>query len=71
SFLNATPYNQAFKDSMFMVKDFWAIPEFGDLLESPQRNWSRFIVEDKGTAKQAMDNISKDWQKIFKKYGYR
>ncbi len=65
-FINATPYNKAFKESMFMVKDFWAIPEFAELLESSQRNWSIYVVEGKGTAKRAVNNIAKDWEKISK-----
>jgi multiple sugar transport system substrate-binding protein len=32
AFLNATPYNRAFSDSMKMVKDFWAVPVFADML---------------------------------------
>ncbi|MEX0627094.1 MAG: extracellular solute-binding protein, partial [Cucumibacter sp.] len=31
-FLNATPYNRAFADSMVIVKDFWAVPVFADML---------------------------------------
>jgi multiple sugar transport system substrate-binding protein len=52
-----------------MVKDFWAVPEFAELLEVNQRNWHQYIVEGKGTAKEAMDNIARDWEAIFKKYG--
>ena len=54
-----------------MVKDFWANPEYADLLESMQRNLHGYIVADQGTAKQALDNIAKDWEAIFKKYGYK
>ncbi len=32
AFRKATPYNEAFYQSMFMVKDFWAVPEFAELL---------------------------------------
>jgi len=70
TFLNATPYNRAFMESMFMVKDFWANPEYADLLESMQRNLHAYIIADQGTSKQALDNIAKDWAKVFKKYGY-
>ena len=70
AFLNATPYNRAFMESMFMVKDFWANPEYADLLESMQRNLHEYVVADKGTAQQALDNIASDWTATFKKYGY-
>ena len=32
-FQNATPYNKAFFDTMFMVKDFWATPEYAAILD--------------------------------------
>ena len=35
-FQNATPYNKAFYDTMFMVKDFWATPEYAEVLRSAQ-----------------------------------
>lgn len=69
SFLTDTPYNQAFYETMFMVKDFWAVPEYAELLEVCQRNWHQYVVEGKGTAKEAMDTIAKDWEAIFKKHG--
>ena len=69
SFLKDTPYNQAFYETMFMVKDFWAVPEYAELLEVCQRNWHQYVVEGKGTAKGAMDAIAKDWEIIFKKHG--
>jgi len=69
-FLDATPYNRAFMNSMFIVKDFWANPEYADLLESIQRNLHQYIVADKGTAQEALDAVAKDWAATFKKYGY-
>ena len=35
-FRNATPYNKAFYQTMFMVKDFWAVPEYAELLTAAQ-----------------------------------
>ena len=32
AFRTATPYNEAFYQTMFVVKDFWAVPEFAELL---------------------------------------
>ena len=69
SFLNDTPYNRAFYETMFMVKDFWAVPEYAELLEVCQRKWHEYVVGGQGTAKEAMDTIARDWEAIFKKYG--
>ena len=30
---NATPYNEAFYQTMFKVRDFWALPEYAELLD--------------------------------------
>jgi multiple sugar transport system substrate-binding protein len=69
SFLNDTPYNKAFYETMFMVKDFWAVPEYAELLEVCQRTWHEYVVGGQGTAKEAMDGIAKEWEVIFKKHG--
>ena len=37
AFRKATPYNEAFYQSMFMVKDFWAVPEYAELLTAAAR----------------------------------
>ncbi|MDH4451329.1 MAG: extracellular solute-binding protein [Rhodoferax sp.] len=68
-FRKATPYNEAFYQSMFMVKDFWSVPEYAELLTSANRRWHSFIVGGKGTAKEASDGLAKDWAATFKKYG--
>ena len=54
-FQNATPYNKAFYDTMFMVKDFWAMPEYAELLTSSTSGIYPYIVGGKGTAKEALD----------------
>lgn len=69
-FLNATPYNRAFAETMTFVKDFWNVPIFGQLLEVSQREFSRFIIEGQGTAQEAMDNIAAEHDKILKENGY-
>ena len=65
-FLNATPYNQAFYDSMKIVRDFWATPEYADLLLELNNSVYPYVVNDKGTAKEALDGVVKDWTATFK-----
>ena len=69
-FLNATPYNRAFAETMEMVKDFWNIPEFGQLLEVTQRYLTAYIVGGEGTAQEAMDAIAAEHDKILREAGY-
>ncbi len=68
-FRNATPYNEAFYQSMFMVKDFWAVPEFAELLTQINNRIYPYIVGGEGTAQAALDGLAGDWNATFKKYG--
>jgi len=69
-FLNATPYNKAFKDSMNIFADFWACPEYGALMESFSKDIGSYVIRGEGTAKSAADKLTADWTKIFKNAGY-
>ncbi len=68
-FRKATPYNEAFYQTMFRVKDFWAVPEFAELLTAANRRLYPFVVGDEGTAKEALDGLAGDWKATFEKYG--
>ena len=69
-FRNATPYNEAFYQTMFMVKDFWAVPEYAELLTAINNRVYPFVVGGEGTAQAALDATAADWNATFKKYGY-
>jgi multiple sugar transport system substrate-binding protein len=68
-FRNATPYNEAFYQTMFMVKDFWAVPEYAELLTAANQRIYPYIVGGEGTAKEVLDALTADWTETFKKYG--
>jgi multiple sugar transport system substrate-binding protein len=68
-FRNATPYNEAFYQTMFIVKDFWATPEYAELLLQLNKRISNFVQSGQGTAKEALDGLAADWEATFKKYG--
>ncbi|WP_164662236.1 ABC transporter substrate-binding protein [Tropicibacter sp. Alg240-R139] len=68
-FRQATPYNEAFYQTMFKVKDFWAVPEFAELLTAANQRLYPFIVGDEGTAQETLDALAADWAATFKKYG--
>ncbi|HTV71479.1 MAG TPA: extracellular solute-binding protein [Rhizobiaceae bacterium] len=66
-FLNATPYNRAFADSMKIVKDFWAVPVFADLLFQMNDRLHPYITTGQGTAKEALDALAKEWEATLSK----
>ena len=64
AFLNATPYNRAFADSMKIVKDFWANPQFADMLFAMNDRLHPYITTGEGSAKASLDALAADWDKI-------
>lgn len=68
-FASSQPYAQTFLDSMAIVKDFWAEPSYAGLLLAMQARVHNYVVAGKGTAKEALDGLVKDWTEIFKEEG--
>jgi len=69
SFPGSAPFAADFLKSMAIVKDFWAEPSYAELLLDMQKRVHDYVVADKGTAKEALDLLVKDWQKVFKDEG--
>ena len=69
-FLDVAPYNAAFAETMGMVKDYWNIPVFGQLLEITQRELSSYIVGGEGTAEEALTRMADEHDKILRDNGY-
>ena len=67
-FQNATPYNKAFYESMSRVKDFWATEEYAELLTSLNNHVYPYVINDKGTADEALNGVKADWEATVKKY---
>jgi len=69
AFPTKQPYNQAFLDSMAIVKDFWAEPAYADLLLAMQDRVHKYVIAGQGTAKEALDGLLKDWNQTFEDEG--
>ena len=65
----AQPYNQAFLDSMAIVKDFWAEPAYASLLLPMQDRVHKYVIAGQGTAQEALDGLVKDWTEVFEDEG--
>ncbi|MGQ9793931.1 MAG: ABC transporter substrate-binding protein [Anaerolineae bacterium] len=68
-FLEVAPFNAAFAESMEMVKDFWNVPVYADLLEVAQRELHAYVVGGEGTAKEHLDKIAEEHYKILSAAG--
>jgi multiple sugar transport system substrate-binding protein len=69
-FQSATPYNKAFYETMFKVRDFWALPEYAELLDEGSRAFYEYVVNDKGTAQETLDGLAATWVESLKAAGY-
>jgi len=70
AFIKGQPYNPAFAETMTFVKDFWNIPVYGPLLQSAQKYLHRYVVENVGTAKEALDSMAKEQDAVLRENGY-
>ena len=70
AFLNATPFNPAFGQTMTFVMDFWNIPIYGELLEVAQRELQGYVVGGEGDAQAVMDSIAEQHDKILRDNDY-
>ena len=68
-FAKTAPYAADFLVAMGQVVDFWAEPSYAQLLLAEQKRIHDYVVADKGTAKEALDALIKDWVKVFKDDG--
>ena len=69
-FLEFAPFNPAFAETMGIVKDFYNIPEFGELLRISQDEMGAYVVGGEGTAQETMDAIAAQHAEILKAGGY-
>jgi multiple sugar transport system substrate-binding protein len=69
SFPKSAPFAPNFLESMGIVKDFWAEPEYAALLLDMQKRIHDYVVADKGTAQEALDLLVVDWTKVLKDEG--
>ena len=69
SFPKSAPFAPEFLESMGIVKDFWAEPSYAQLLQDMQKRVHDYVVADKGTAKEALDSLIKDWTGVFQDEG--
>ena len=69
AFLRATRYNKAFSDSFPHLRDFWAVPEYAELLQECQTTWNS-VLTGQMEAQAAMDALAEKHEAIFEAAGY-
>lgn len=64
-FRRAAPYNVLFEEAFSLMKDFWSVPEFGDLMDVTQREICSVVQQGK-TPVQAVKVIQSEHEKLLK-----
>lgn len=64
----AAPFNQAFMDSLPLLRDFYNTPEYAELLEACQKHWNA-AVTGKESPQESMDALAKEHTELLKKAG--
>ena len=69
-FLDATPFNLAFAETMGFVVDFWNIPIYDPMLRDTTVALGEFIIEGQGTAEETMNRIAEEQDAMLREGGY-
>jgi multiple sugar transport system substrate-binding protein len=69
-FLEATPFNAAFAETMGFVVDFWNIPIYDPMLRAATVGLGEFVIEGKGTAEETMTAIAEEHDAMLREGGY-
>jgi multiple sugar transport system substrate-binding protein len=69
-FLNATPFNPAFAETMGFVVDFWNIPIYDPMLRAATVALGEFVIEGQGTAEETMNRIAEEHDAMLREGGY-
>lgn len=69
SFKDSQPFAADFLVAMNQVQDFWQEPSYAILLQDMQKRLHDYIVADKGTAQEALDQLIVDWTEAFEDDG--
>lgn len=62
-FTKLTPYNHVFPESIPLVRDFWNLPEYAQMLEI-QQEYLNLAITGQMDAKEALDTIARKQQEI-------
>jgi len=67
-FAAAYPFNATFAQSLDLLRDFWNVPEYNELLASAQRNLGEALDGSK-SARQALDQLALEHELIMRQAG--
>ena len=69
AFRSAAPYNPLFEDAFNIMNDFWAVPEFDQLMKVCQREFCS-VFQDGADPAKAVESIAREHEAILRKGGH-
>jgi multiple sugar transport system substrate-binding protein len=70
AFLEQTPYNAAFAETMGMVKDFYNIPIYDPLLFAARDEISKYVLGGEGDAQEILDAVAQLHTELLQDAGF-
>jgi len=68
-FVSYEPWNQTFKETLPLLRDFWNLPEYARMLDLQEKTLNAAVV-NQTDAREALDKIAKGQQSILEDAGY-
>ena len=69
-FLNAAPYNPNMLESFNLFQDWWATPQYDEMLRTFSEIIGAYVIAGEGTAEEALQEVTDIWTEIFEEDGY-
>jgi multiple sugar transport system substrate-binding protein len=68
SFKKAAPYNPLFEEAFQLMRDFWSVPEYDDMMKTCQREFCA-VFQDGADPAEAVRQIQSEHEAILRKHG--
>ncbi len=69
-FLDAAPYNPNMKESFELLQDWWAVPQYDEMIRTFSEELGSYVISGEGTAEEALQEVTDIWTNIFEEDGY-
>lgn len=69
-FPTSTPAAKIAMDTIPILKDWWAVPEYAPTIRSFADAVGKYVIGGEGTAKEALDKVTAEWTAVFEEAGY-
>ena len=69
-FLDAWPFNINMKESFEIFEDWWAVPQYDEMLRGFADTVGMYVIGGESSAEEVLQQVTEDWEAIFERDGY-